>query len=246
MINLTAVKGLPKLLKTLWVGWFYFTFSMLFIIYLIPFLLLMKWKRSYRFLHSLRRLFLKLQLPLAGVIIRKRIEGKLPQPGAIFCFNHSSMLDILIPIAAMNRQIRFVGKSELMKIPLFGIVFRTLDIPIDRESALKSYDALGGAVKMLHSGIDIFIAPEGTTSIKAPQLLPFRNGAFWLAEQAEVPIVPVVFLDNWRLFHYDRKFDGRPGIYRMTMSEPVPAASAEELKVHIRMVMERLLQQLNP
>lgn len=228
-------------MKALWTCWFYFTFSLLFIIYLVPFVPLMGWEGSHNFLRLLRRWFTKLQLLLCGVIIIRRFEGKLPPRGAVFCFNHSSILDILVPIAALNRPVRFVGKKELGGIPLFGIVFRNLDIPIDRESSTKSYDTLEGVVSIIHKGVDVFIAPEGTTSIKAPGMLPFRNGAFWLAERAGVPVVPVVFPDNCRLFHYDKKWNGRPGVSRIIVLEPVPVSSAEEMKAMTRAAMEKVL-----
>jgi 1-acyl-sn-glycerol-3-phosphate acyltransferase len=227
-----------RVLKVTWVCWFYFTFSILFILYLVPFVSLMRWKKSHGFLHFLRRWFTKVQLLVCGVIVVKRFESGLPPRGAVFCFNHSSILDILIPMAAFRRQIRFVGKKELGRIPLFGIVFRNLDIPIDRESNLRSYDALGEAVELLHRGVDIFIAPEGTTSAKAPEMLAFKNGAFWLAERAQVPIVPVVFLDNWRLLHYDKKWDGRPGISRLSVLTSVTLGSADELKARTKAAME--------
>lgn len=216
-------------------------FCVLFIIYLIPFVPLMRWKRSHNFLHWLRRWFTKLQLLLSGVIIRKRSLGDLPPAGAIFCYNHSSILDILIPIASIGRQIRFIGKKELARIPLFGIVFRTLDISIDRESSSRSYDALQHAAELLDRGVDVFIAPEGTTSIKAPDLLPFRNGAFWLAERAEADVVPVVYLDNYR-FHYDKKYDGRPGVFRMTLGQVIPVSNAQQMKSETRVAMEAILQ----
>jgi len=232
---------LGKLLKALWVCWFYFTFSVLFIIYLVPFVPMMKWKWSHNFLHFLRRWITKLQLLLAGVIIRKRIEGELPAPGAVFCFNHSSLLDILIPIASLNRQIRFIGKKELGRIPLFGIVFQHLDIPIDRESSIRAHETLEQVADCLHQGIDIFIAPEGTTSVNAPEMLPFKGGAFRLAEKAQVPIVPVVFLDNWRLFHYDKQWHGRPGFYRMHLLRPIAPSTQEGMKVKTREAMNRVL-----
>lgn len=225
----------------MWACWFYFTFSVFFIVYLIPFVVLMKWKRSHRFLHSLRSWFLKVQLVLSGIIIRKRIEGKLPKRGVIFCFNHSSMLDIFIPMAALNRQLRFVGKKELAKIPLFGIVFSRLDVSIDRESSKGAYESLEQAADLLGQGIDIVIAPEGTTSPNAPELLPFKNGPFWLAERTQAPIVPIVFRDNWRLFHYDKKWSGRPGVSRMQVLDVIAPLPADDLKATTRAAMHKAL-----
>jgi 1-acyl-sn-glycerol-3-phosphate acyltransferase len=154
------------------------------------------------------------------------------------------MLDIFVPIAVMNRQLRFVGKKELKKVPLFGLVFSHLDVSIDRESSTGAYSSLEQAAELLRQGIDVVVAPEGTTSAKAPELLPFKNGPFWLAERTQAPVVPLVFLDNWRLFHYDKKWSGRPGVSRVRVLPAVTGSKPEGIKSEVRDVMENALREI--
>ncbi len=63
--------------------------------------------------------------------------------------------------------------------------------------------------------------PEGTTSANPPNLVSFKNGPFKLAIDQHVPIVPITFMDNWKLFHYDLGFYGKPGLTRTVIHEPI-------------------------
>ena len=107
----------------------------------------------------------------------------------IFCANHCSVLDIIVPLAVLPRRFHFMGKQELSRVPFFGIYFKWLDIPVDRSSIRGSYKAYQQAKSDLERGISVFIFPEATTSIKAPQMLPWKKGAFKLAADSGIPII---------------------------------------------------------
>jgi putative phosphoserine phosphatase/1-acylglycerol-3-phosphate O-acyltransferase len=131
---------------------------------------------------------------LAGVDLRVEGEEHLwSQRPAVFIFNHQSGADALLMLKMLRRDITGVGKKELQYVPLLGPLFRAAGVVfIDRENSQKAIEALKPAVKALHEGLSLVIAPEGTRS-PTPRLGAFKKGAFHIAMQAGVPIVPVVF-----------------------------------------------------
>lgn len=114
-------------------------------------------------------------------------------------------------------------KQELEKVPLFNLLIRKLNIPVDRKSKVGSYKAFTIASDYLKKGISVFLFPEGTISKSAPKMRPFKNGAFKLAIEHQVPIVPIAFKNNWKLLQTGNPFtaNGRPGIARAVLHKPI-------------------------
>jgi putative phosphoserine phosphatase/1-acylglycerol-3-phosphate O-acyltransferase len=110
---------------------------------------------------------------------------------AVFCFNHQSAADFFIVMKLIRHDFTGVAKKELEKTPI-GPIFSALGaIYVDRANKEKAIEAMKPAVEALKSGISVAIAPEGTRS-GSKTLGPFKKGAFHLAMQAGVPIIPIV------------------------------------------------------
>jgi 1-acyl-sn-glycerol-3-phosphate acyltransferase len=109
-----------------------------------------------------------------------------------------------------------MGKYELLKWPLFRIFFKDMHIAVNRNSRTGAARALLKAGSALDRGASVCIFPEGTIPKSAPCMKAFKDGAFSLAIEKQVPVVPVTFLDNWRLFGDPEKplSRSRPGIAR--------------------------------
>ena len=112
---------------------------------------------------------------------------------AVFVFNHQSKADVVILARLLRRDIAGVGKKEIRDMPLIG---KTLELAgtifIDRENSASAIEAMKPLVDaMRNQGKSVVISPEGTRSI-TPKLSPFKKGAFHLAIQAGVPVVPIV------------------------------------------------------
>jgi 1-acyl-sn-glycerol-3-phosphate acyltransferase len=124
----------------------------------------------------------------------------------------------------------FTGKQELNKAPLFRIFFKEMNILVDRKSRLGSHKAFVKAAHEIEMGNSMFFFPEGTISNLAPELRSFKNGAFKLALEKQVPIVPVTFLNNWKLLQNGGFFksNGRPGVARVIIHKPVVTAGMTE------------------
>jgi putative phosphoserine phosphatase/1-acylglycerol-3-phosphate O-acyltransferase len=110
---------------------------------------------------------------------------------AVFCFNHQSAADFFIVMKLIRHDFTGIAKKELERTP-FGPIFKALGaIYVDRANKEKAIEAMQPAVEALKSGVSVAIAPEGTRS-GSKTLGTFKKGAFHLAMQAGVPIIPIV------------------------------------------------------
>lgn len=127
------------------------------------------------------------------------VKQALPPPPFIICPNHSSYVDIITMYRTFKNYFIFMGKMELNNWPLFHIFFsKGMNISVDRASITGAQKAYDRAKSELDKGHNIVIFPEGTIPPGAPKLKVFKNGAFKLALEKNVPIVPVTFLTNFK------------------------------------------------
>jgi 1-acyl-sn-glycerol-3-phosphate acyltransferase len=164
-------------------------------------------------------------LLFAGVRLKVTGVDNIPQDGAyIICPNHSSYLDIFCLYTIFSKYFVFTGKKEIEKWPLFHIYYTSgMNILVDRKSASGSFKALKRMSNEIERGNPLVIFPEGTISKTAPQLGPFKSGAFVIAIQKQVPILPVTFVTNWKRLSRSGFWMGpaSPGISRVIIHKPV-------------------------
>jgi putative phosphoserine phosphatase/1-acylglycerol-3-phosphate O-acyltransferase len=131
---------------------------------------------------------------LAGIDLRVEGEEHLwSRRPAVFIFNHQSGIDALLMIKLLRRDMTGVAKREILRNPIFGPLFQVGGVAfIDRTNTKKAIESLEPAVEALRQGLSLAVAPEGTRS-PTPRLGAFKKGAFHIAMQAGVPIVPIVF-----------------------------------------------------
>ncbi|MEM6725928.1 MAG: lysophospholipid acyltransferase family protein, partial [Bacteroidota bacterium] len=110
---------------------------------------------------------------------------------AVFIFNHQSSADLFIGAKLLRKDARAIAKKELKFSPIGPLMMAAGVIFVDRANREKAIEAMKPAVDALKSGTSIVIAPEGTRSYDY-KLGKFKKGAFHLAMQADVPIVPIV------------------------------------------------------
>lgn len=188
-------------------------------------------------------------IPGVHVGVKREIATTHLPPVAIYCANHNSYLDIVISYIAIPRYFVFMGKAEIRKAPLFNIFFRDMNILVERQSRIGSHRAFVKAAEEIDRGNSMFLFAEGTISSKG-KLLPFKNGAFRLAIEKQVPIVPVTYLNNWRLLQNGGflKSHGRPGRARVIVHKPVPTAGMTEkdlvtLREQVHAIIENALKE---
>ena len=112
---------------------------------------------------------------------------------AVFVFNHQSKADVVIAARLLRQDLAGVGKQEIRKMPVIGKVLELGGVVmIDRQNAASAIEAMKPLVDAIRKdGKSVALAPEGTRTI-SPRLAPFKKGAFHLAMQAGVPIIPIV------------------------------------------------------
>ena len=137
-----------------------------------------------------------------------------PNKSYMFCPNHASLLDPFVLIAISKNPIVFVGKKELVKIPVFGFFYKRVVIMVDRSSLESRKRVFKMAKERLQNGVSMAIFPEGLVPTEDVVLAPFKQGAFSLAIEFTIPIVPQTYYDCKRFFSWD-VFKGRPGKLRV-------------------------------
>ncbi len=105
--------------------------------------------------------------------------------------NHESFVDILL-ISHLPWEMKWLSKIEIMRIPVLGWdMVLAGDIPVERGTARSAVKAMQRCTEMLKRGVSVIIFPEGTRS-ETSEMLPFKDGAFRLAIDSGVPILPLV------------------------------------------------------
>jgi 1-acyl-sn-glycerol-3-phosphate acyltransferase len=128
--------------------------------------------------------------------------------------NHTSMTDIMLMLVLVkNHPFVFVGKKELAQIPIFGFIYKRVCILVDRNSSKSRFQVFERAQKRIQQGLSICIFPEGGVPEEHIVLDEFKDGAFRIAIEHQLPIVPMVFYDNKKRFSYTF-FSGSPGKMR--------------------------------
>jgi len=143
---------------------------------------------------KLYELFGYVGLKLVGVELVVSGAKKLDKNSSYLVVgNHPSTLDIFTHITALPVSIRFLTKTELFRIPIFGRVLKVLGLPrIDRKNASSNFDKINYSIdQVLKNKYSIMIFPEGKRS-NQKKLLPFKKGAAYFAKDFNLPIVPVV------------------------------------------------------
>lgn len=245
------MKYLFVLPRVLWKTLFIFNF-VLGLLVLYPFFYLFLSKRSwYPKAFSLMRFWARWITHIPGIRVSATREIPVEQlpPACIYCANHVSYLDIVLSYIVIPKYFVFMGKQEIDKAPLFRIFFRDMNILVDRKSNVGSHKAFLRAAAELDMGNSLFLFPEGTISSRG-RLLPFKNGAFKLAIEKQVPVVPVTYLNNWRLLQNGGflKSFGRPGRARVIVHSPIETAGMTEkdlvtLRSRVHQIIQSDLQQ---
>lgn len=240
-----------KLIRALHTGYGFIVFALLFFLLFPLFLIPIFYKKQFKLVGMLNRWWAKVLFPLIGLPWQLDIRGKLEKDEQyIFCPNHFSYLDIaamgLNPMNAI-----FVGKSAMEKIPVFGFMYRKLHITVDRSKLSSKYGSYTRSLEALDEGKSLVIFPEGgIVSINPPHMGRFKDGAFRLAIEKQIAIVPVTFPHNWiilpdpdMLLHWKK--------LTLVFHEPIDVSGytgkdVDMLKEKVYSVLDQELKRSNP
>ena len=166
--------------------------------------------------------------------IEKEGDAKDVKAPFIVCANHTSYLDIFLMYSVLPKhRFLFMGKSEILSYPLIKTFFKRLNIPVFRDNRLKAAKSFIRARQEMNKGWSIIIFPEGGIPNETPYVIPFKDGAFKLAKSSQVGILPITFLDNYKLFSDpENVFDSaRPGLSRVVFHDYIDEGQVEKTEL---------------
>ena len=186
-------------------------------------------------------------LRLTGVKVRVTgLELLDPKQSYVFVSNHWSYLDAVPLFAYTGRRMGMVGKKELLKAPILGYGMGFVNvIAIDRSNRERAVESLGEATQRLRSGLSFGVCPEGTRA-RPGEMLPFKKGAFHMAVQAGVPVVPIA-LKNSDVLMGRGTGEAWPGTIEMVMMSPVETSwvsGDDDLRRLVEQVQGAIMKEL--
>jgi len=182
----------------------------------------------------------------AGMGIRVRTRFARPiQEGkpVVFAINHQVALDIPAVGSAIPVPFGWVAKAELKRVPFLGAAIGSSpSVFIDRSHPKRSVETMQLAGERIRDGLSVAIFPEGSRS-HGPRLGEFKRGAFLLAIEAQVPVIPVTVVNAYRLFNEKTK-TARPGVMDIIVGEPIDITGWT--RKDIPELMERVREAMGP
>ncbi len=199
-------------------------------------------------MYDIFRVLAQSMLYMIGIQHTTRYAGPKPNPNEqyIFIANHISYLDAIVIIPTVKHHFRPIGKYELLKIPIFGFIYKFCVITVNRSNAEDRARSLDDLRKILAKGISIVVFPEGTFNESKNALKEMYDGAFKLAVETGKKIQPILLLDTFDRLHFKSIFLLTPGRSRAIYIDPInpndyPEADAKGLKAIAEKLMSEKL-----
>lgn len=206
------MKFFKNVLWFFWKLWFY-ALVLVVILILSPLLIIsLSTDKFYRFFFILARFWAHIVFYGVGFTKKRITKQKFdPKKSYMLTANHTSMMDIMLMLILVKNPFVFVGKKELAKMPIFGYFYKKACILVDRSSAASRQRTMIMAAQKLANGLSVCIFPEGGVPDDETVVLDeFKDGAFRLAIDFEIPVVPMTFVGLKKMFPF-RFFAGHPG-----------------------------------
>jgi len=206
---------LKNIFRILWRPWFYgwVFFTILFALPLL--IIVISYDRFYKSFFKIARAWGKTILYVMGFSPVLETEEDIdPTKSYLFIANHASLIDVMLMLSVLKNPAVFVGKKEVRKLPVFGYVARKTSILVDRGNAESRKEVYISAQNKINQGLSIIIFPEGLVPHEDVILSDFKNGAFRMAIEHQIPIVPMTFYDVKKRFSWTF-FSGWPGKLRV-------------------------------
>jgi 1-acyl-sn-glycerol-3-phosphate acyltransferase len=189
-----------------------------------------------------------LWFPLVGIWHKNIFEQKLKKHQSyIFVANHISYLDTPAIVKTFRRPTRPLGKAEMAKVPIFGVIYKNAIVSVDRSSAENRAKSVKELKALLRKEISVLVFPEGTFNETGKPLKDFYDGAFRIAIETGTPIKPILFIDTYTRMHYSSLLSLNPGRNRAIFLPEVSTKgltidSVADLKQQVHNLMEERLK----
>ena len=224
-------------------GVFLLTFWFTAIAALAPFLIVLCLiTGNENMIYSPVRFFVRLGLALVNVRVEVGgLERLDPDQTYIFTPNHQSLIEVPLFVTYLGRNPAYRGKKEIFKYPVFGYGISLMGVvPVDRSNSPAAVESAKLATENLRRGKSYVVYPEGTRS-KDGRLLPFKKGAFMMAIDAGVPVVPVTISGATKIMPKGQ-VKVFPSTVRITIHEPI--STTDYSKETVVELMERTREEV--
>lgn len=218
---------MTKILNYIWRGWMILLGAVLTIVMGIPVMIFCIKKEHYKYAYKFIRYWCFGMFYGMGFRyeLNKLTDKKIDKNRQyVFIANHTSIMDIMLPCMLMpNHPLCYVGKKELEKIPIFGIIYKRICVMVDRSSAKSRADVYRRCEERMEDGQSIVIFPEGGVPDDTSVLLDsFKDGAFILASKHQSPIVVFTFVGLKEMFPFNNSqgFPGKVKVYFNDIIDP--------------------------
>lgn len=214
-----------------WAVWGAFLFIVTMLIFLIPFFLFVYFqkepKKTNRFIRY-SRVWMDIYLALIGcpLKIRGKENFKRGETYIVVC-NHNALIDVPVSSPGIPGGNKTIAKAEMAKIPVFGLIYKTGSILVDRKDEKSRRESFVKMREVLDMGLHMCIYPEGTRNTSPEPIKPFHDGAFRLAVSTGKPIIPMVIFNSRKANPPDKGFFLLPVKLYMNFL-PVVEVHAEE------------------
>lgn len=154
--------------------------------------------------------------------------------------NHESFADIIL-LSTLPWEMKWLSKASLMRIPVFGwTMWAVRDVPVHRGHASSAREAMAECARRLRGRVSVMIFPEGTRS-KTPEMLPFKDGAFRLAIEHQVPILPIALYGTRQaIAKHDWRIGRTRAVVQILEAEPTAGLTLDDVGALKERVRERI------
>lgn len=241
-----------KILDTIfvycWTAWSGFAFSMV-LAFFFPFFFIGVYipsKRVRYYLHFFPQWASKVSLFLLGIKVKIKNQKIIdPLKQYIFVANHRSYLDPLIAAVSNHNLKKYIGKAEALKIPVIGFVLKSINVPVIREKKDSRKWSMKKMFEYLKDGASMVIFPEGTCNTTTDLLKEFKDGAFSLSQQTNIPIAIYTIIGAAELMPRSGLLV-RPGKIEVTWNTIIYPKDFEDILEMKSKVRNEILSTLSP
>ena len=212
-----------------------------------PFVLICIWTPGWsKYGRKINRFWAKGYFICIFLPVKIQKTDKLEKNKPYICLaNHFSYLDIAM-MGFIPGDVLFVGKASIKKAPLFGYYFKSLHIAVDRDRLKSRAETMKRTDQALDSGSSVIIFPEGGIFTQSPpEMIPFKNGAFRMAKDKQIPIIPVTLSYNHLILPDDGKLLLHWRSAKMVLHDPLIPDEYESEKALKDKCFEVIQNQLN-
>lgn len=234
----------------IWAAWGALIFILTMLLFLIPFFLFIYFQKdpikTHRFIRY-SRTWMDIYLVLIGCPLKiKGLEYFKKGDTYIVVCNHNALIDVPVSSPGIPGGNKTIAKAEMAKIPLFGLIYQTGSILVDRKNEKSRRDSFIKMREVLDMGLHMCIYPEGTRNTSTEPIKPFHDGAFRLAITSGKSIIPMIIFNSRKANPPDKSFFLLPVklyMHFLPEVEVKPDEEVGELKARVFGVMKNYIVQ---